>query len=198
MRKARILISLLLTALSGCALYTSQDIDKAALLSTGMSQEEVRAIMGLPISSEISGNNAEWHYCKTGLSDRFVALRFLNGRLFETELYSVTIADAVNAGMSNSDCRYYVKMGTYSKAQRVVRAPTSVPSPQTGNPPQPTVADVLEAFSEAYNSAQPAKLIEPTPSRSNTVNCKNLNDLSFPPQIYTFQNTCPSGYMRVN
>ncbi len=110
---SRILAICTLTAmlLQGCSSTTRQNVANAAMLSDGMSKQQVSAVMGLPIKSEFSGSLEEWHYCNTGSNaDEFVVLFFADGNLFSTRNYTVTLADTRGA---YGDCSLFLKMGNY-------------------------------------------------------------------------------------
>jgi Zn-dependent protease with chaperone function len=85
-------------------------ISKSEMLKTGMYQETVLQVMGVPITKEFQGDGAEWHYCETGSAmDEFVAVIFEQGALTQLKRYTVT---ASNSGLTG-DCTRNIKRGTY-------------------------------------------------------------------------------------
>jgi len=123
------LVSLLVLAASaaGCG-GLRQPIARATGLRTGMSASEVTSFMGgAPAVSDVSGRIQEWHYCSTGFgSDRMVAIFLVDGHLFETVNYSVTLADT---GGATGSCERFVKMGGYREPYRVTEIRRGVRRP---------------------------------------------------------------------
>ena len=87
--------------------WTTQDLYLSAKIRAGMTTEEVLAIMGDPIFSELDRNVEEWHYCTTGSGDgdSFVALFFVDNQIIAKKQYKA------NEGLGS--CENFVKMGTY-------------------------------------------------------------------------------------
>ena len=89
----------------GCFMYTSQNLSKSSRVQAGMSTDEVLKIMGEPVISELDRNVEEWHYCRTGSKDRFLAMFFVDSRLIAKKYY---------LGKSEEgDCSLFVKTGDY-------------------------------------------------------------------------------------
>jgi S1-C subfamily serine protease len=72
----------------------SQRLSMSSQLSPGMSKPSVKSIMGDPIKTEFSGNVSAWHWCSTGISDRFVTAIFVHDKLVDVHNYTVTAAQA--------------------------------------------------------------------------------------------------------
>ena len=97
--------------------WTQQNLSNAFQLSEGMTKEQVLDIMGeAPIASDFFKNVEEWHYCSTGLSDRFLSLFFHEGKLIAMKSYTVTEKDGGGFG----PCHLFIKRGTYSEPDIVV------------------------------------------------------------------------------
>ena len=85
--------------------WTTQDLYLSAKIRAGMTTDEVLAIMGDPIFSELDRNVEEWHYCSTGSRDRFLAMFFVDNKLVAKKYY---------LGKSEfGDCSLFVKTGDY-------------------------------------------------------------------------------------
>ena len=102
------LISILLigSLFMGCSfMYTTQNLSKSSKVQAGMSTDEVLKIMGEPVISELERNVEEWHYCRTGSKDRFLAIFFVDSKLIAKKYY---------LGKSEvGDCSLFVKTGDY-------------------------------------------------------------------------------------
>lgn len=87
--------------------YTSQPIQRIALLSPGMSKQEVTQVMGQPARVEFSGAKDAWHYCRTGdRADEFAVVLFMDGKVTGASNYLVTLADT---GGATGDCSKFVR-----------------------------------------------------------------------------------------
>ena len=75
--KKLILILMFGSLFMGCFMYTTQNLSKSSRVQAGMSTDEVLKIMGEPVISELDRNVEEWHYCKAGMKDRYLAIFFL-------------------------------------------------------------------------------------------------------------------------
>ena len=89
----------------GCFMFTQSKLSKSGQLSSGMTTGEVLKIMGEPVILEIDRNVDEWHYCKTGFKDRFLALFFVDNRLAAKTFYIGKVAEG--------DCSLFVKTWSY-------------------------------------------------------------------------------------
>ena len=116
---------ILLIALWGC---TSQKLSQSVLLRNGMSKNEVSSIMGDPIRTEFSEDLSAWHWCRTGISDKFVAAIFKGDQLLEVKQYTVTAGEANGYG----DCSAFVRRVDWSSYQN-----RSVASPPKGEAVEP-------------------------------------------------------------
>ena len=105
MKKA-IFILMVGSLFMGCsAIYTTQNLSKSSKVQAGMSTDEVLKIMGEPVISELDRNVEEWHYCRTGSKDRFLAMFFVDNKLVAKKYY---------LGKSEEgDCSLFVKTGDY-------------------------------------------------------------------------------------
>ena len=106
------LIFILMMLFIGCAgfkglSWTTQDLYLSAKIRAGMTTDEVLAIMGDPIFSELDMNVEEWHYCTTGSGhgDSFVALFFVDNKIIAKKQYKT------HEGLGS--CENFVKMGDY-------------------------------------------------------------------------------------
>ena len=93
--------------------WTTQDLYLSAKIRAGMTTDEVLAIMGDPIFSELDMNVEEWHYCTTGSAhgDSFVALFFVDNQIIAKKQY--------NADEGLGSCENFVKMGDYKIPQEI-------------------------------------------------------------------------------
>ena len=90
----------------GCSIiYTTQNLSKSSKVREGMPTDEVLKIMGEPVISELDRNVEEWHYCKTGTPDTYLAIFFVDSKLIAKKYY---------LGKSEvGDCSLFVKTGDY-------------------------------------------------------------------------------------
>ena len=89
----------------GCFMYTTQNLSKSSKVQAGMTTDGVLKIMGEPVISELDRNVEEWHYCRTGSKDRFLAMFFVDNKLVAKKYY---------LGKSEEgDCSLFVKTGDY-------------------------------------------------------------------------------------
>ena len=90
----------------GCfIMHTKQNLSKSSKVQAGMTTDGVLKIMGEPVISELDRNVEEWHYCKTGTRDRFLAIFFVDNKLVAKKYY---------LGKSDyGDCSLFVKTGDY-------------------------------------------------------------------------------------
>ena len=87
--------------------YTRQPVQKIALLSEGMSKNDVNQILGMPVKTEFNGPTEAWHFCRTGTGvDEFSLVIFSRGKVSSTKNYSVTLADT---GGVTGDCSKFVR-----------------------------------------------------------------------------------------
>jgi outer membrane protein assembly factor BamE (lipoprotein component of BamABCDE complex) len=108
MRIASAASSILATAvLIGCA-TTDQPVEKIALLSPGMSKQDVSQVMGTPARTEFSESREAWHFCRTGYgsADEFAVVVFSDGKVVAAKNYTVTLADT---GGARGDCSRFVR-----------------------------------------------------------------------------------------
>ena len=103
--KKLILILMFGSLFMGCFMFTQSKLSKSGQLSSGMTTGEVLKIMGDPVISEIDRNIDEWHYCKTGFKDKFLALFFVDNQIIAKKQY--------NTDEGLGSCEKFVKMGTY-------------------------------------------------------------------------------------
>ncbi len=97
--------------------YTQQPIEQSFKLQSGISKEEVVAILGQPIKSDFYKNIDEWFYCKTGLGgDQHLALFFYDGKLIAKKNYVVTLQDVEGA---TGSCEWFIKRGSYKEPDEV-------------------------------------------------------------------------------
>ena len=71
----------------------------------GMTTEDVSNIMGEPILADSYNNIDEWHYCKTGMKDRYLAIFFVDNKVSAKTFYTQDVG--------NGDCSLFVKTGDY-------------------------------------------------------------------------------------
>ena len=109
--------------LIGCApthippAYTKQNLEKASNINQGMSQQDVKGIMGDPIKVEFSDNKIAWHYCRTGSSsDEFYTIVFTDGKVTKMKSYGVTSRDV---GGASGDCSKFVRPYDFDKADNI-------------------------------------------------------------------------------
>ncbi|MDY4378343.1 hypothetical protein SOV92_10980 [Pectobacterium brasiliense] len=125
--------------LADLSIYTQQDIDKAFGVKSGMSFDEVKDILGIPVKKEISGDVEEWHYCRTGSDvDEYVAIKFESGKVYILEQYTVSYLDIIFHHTSTpsaetikasgmGDCKLTIRWGSYGeKKPNQKTQPTSV------------------------------------------------------------------------
>ena len=102
--KKLILILMVGSLFMGC-FYTTQNLSKSSRVQAGMSTDEVLKIMGEPVISELDRNVEEWHFCRTGSEDRFLAMFFVDSRLIAKKYYL--------GKDEEGDCSLFVKTGDY-------------------------------------------------------------------------------------
>ena len=110
--KKLILLSILLIVGSlfmGCIGFnqwlTMQNLSQSSKVKAGMTTDEVRDIIGEPVVTELDRNVEEWHFCRTGSEDRFLAMFFVDNKLVAKKYY---------LGKSEfGDCSLFVKTGDY-------------------------------------------------------------------------------------
>ena len=91
--------------LSSKLIFTSQNLSISSKVKAGMTTDEVHDIMGEPVISELDRNVEEWHFCRTGSEDRFLAMFFVDNKLVAKKYY---------LGKSEfGDCSLFVKTGDY-------------------------------------------------------------------------------------
>ena len=84
---------------------TSHKLSLSSKVKAGMTTDEVIDIMGEPVISELDRNVEEWHFCRTGSEDRFLAMFFVDNKLVAKKYY---------LGKSEfGDCSLFVKTGDY-------------------------------------------------------------------------------------
>jgi len=89
----------------GCFPIAMQSLSQSSKVKAGMTTDEVRDIMGEPVISELDRNVEEWHFCRTGSKDRFLAMFFVDNKLVAKKYY---------LGKSEfGDCSLFVKTGDY-------------------------------------------------------------------------------------
>ena len=104
--KKLILILMVGSLFMGCSImYTTQNLSKSSKVRKGMPTDEVLKIMGEPVMSELDRNVEEWHYCRTGSRDRFLAMFFVDSRLIAKKYYL--------GKDEEGDCSLFVKTGDY-------------------------------------------------------------------------------------
>ena len=84
---------------------TMQNLSQSSKVKAGMTTDEVRDIIGEPIVTELDRNVEEWHYCRTGSRDRFLAMFFVDSRLIAKKYYL--------GKDEEGDCSLFVKTGDY-------------------------------------------------------------------------------------
>ena len=90
----------------GCSImYTTQNLSKSSKVQAGMTTEEVLKIMGEPVISELDRNVEEWHYCKTGSKDKYLAIFFVDNKVSAKIFYTQSVG--------GGDCSLFVKKGDY-------------------------------------------------------------------------------------
>ncbi len=106
-------------------LYTQQDLSKSLGVLQGMSIDEVKKIMGLPVKKEITQDNEVWHYCTTGSHvDEYIAIGFSDGKVVKMTPYAVSYLDIIFKHTQTpsvplieasglGDCRLMVGMGSF-------------------------------------------------------------------------------------
>ena len=91
----------------GCSplIMTYQDLSVSSNVKAGMTTDEVRNILGEPVISELDRNVEEWHYCKTGMKDRYLAIFFVDNKVSAKTSYTQSVGFG--------DCSLFVKTGDY-------------------------------------------------------------------------------------
>ncbi len=116
----------------GCSImYTTQNLSKSSKVIEGMPTDEVLKIMGEPVISELDRNVEEWHYCRTGSRDRFLAMFFVDSRLIAKKYYL--------GKNEEGDCSLFVKTGGYKvplEVQAILDKNTPT-SPELKEPKEP-------------------------------------------------------------
>ena len=113
--------------------WTTQDLYLSAKIRSGMTTDEVLAIMGDPIFSELDRKVEEWHYCTTGSGngDSFVALFFVDNKIIAKKQYKT------HEGLGS--CEHFVKMGDYKIPSEVQAILNNTPNPnELIEPKEPT------------------------------------------------------------
>ena len=109
----------------GCSImYTTQNLSKSSKVRKGMPTDEVLKIMGEPVMSELDRNVEEWHYCRTGSRDRFLAMFFVDSRLIAKKYYL--------GKDEQGDCALFVKTGDYKVPPEV----QAILDKNISNPPE--------------------------------------------------------------
>ena len=103
--KELILILIVGSLFMGCFMYTTQNLSKSSKVQAGMTIEEVLEIMGEPVISELDRNVEEWHYCKTGIKDKYLAIFFVDNKVSAKIFYTQS--------KGGGDCSLFVKTGDY-------------------------------------------------------------------------------------
>ena len=103
--KKLILILIVGSLFMGCFMYTTQNLSKSSKVQAGMTTEEVLEIMGEPVISELDRNVEEWHYCKTGIKDKYLAIFFVDNKVSAKIFYTQS--------KGSGDCSLFVKTGSY-------------------------------------------------------------------------------------
>ena len=103
--KELILILIVGSLFMGCFMYTTQNLSKSSRVQAGMSTDEVLKIMGEPVISELDRNVEEWHYCKTGIKDKYLAIFFVDNKVSAKIFYTQS--------KGGGDCSLFVKTGSY-------------------------------------------------------------------------------------
>ena len=107
----KIIILIVGSFFMGCFMYTTQNLSKSSKVQAGITTEEVLKIMGEPVISELDRNVEEWHFCRTGSEDRFLAMFFVDNKLVAKKYYR---------GKSEfGDCSLFVKTGDYKMPPEV-------------------------------------------------------------------------------
>ena len=91
----------------GCStlIMTYQDLSVSSNVKAGMTTDEVRNILGEPVISELDRNVEEWHYCNTGMKDRYLAIFFVDNKVSAKTSYTQSVGFG--------DCSLFVKTGDY-------------------------------------------------------------------------------------
>ena len=90
----------------GCSImYTTQNLPKSSKVREGMPTDEVLKIMGEPVISELDRNVEEWHYCKTGTPDTYLAIFFVDNKVNAKIFYTQS--------KGGGDCSLFIKTGSY-------------------------------------------------------------------------------------
>ena len=116
----------------GCfIMHTKQNLSKSSKVQAGMTTDGVLKIMGEPVISELDRNVEEWHYCKTGMKDRYLAIFFVDNKVSAKTSYTQSVGFG--------DCSLFVKTGDYkvpSEIQAILEKNTPT-SPGLKEPKQP-------------------------------------------------------------
>ena len=132
----KLITILMMLLFIGCAGFkglnwTTQDLYLSAKIRAGMTTEEVLSIMGDPIFSELDRNVEEWHYCKTGIRDRYLAIFFVDNKVSAKTSYTQSVGFG--------DCSLFVKTGDYKvppEIQAILGKKTPA-SPELKEPKEP-------------------------------------------------------------
>ena len=111
---------------------TMHNLSQSSKVTGGMTPDEVRDIMGdEPILTELDRNVEEWHYCKTGFPDTYLAIFFVDNKVSAKTFYTQ------NVGVG--DCSLFVKTGDYKvppEIQAILEKNTPT-SPELKEPKEP-------------------------------------------------------------
>ena len=108
----------------GCFTMTMQNLSQSSKVQAGMTTDGVLKIMGEPVMSELDRNVEEWHYCRTGSRDKFLAIFFVDSRLIAKKYYL--------GNNEQGDCALFVKTGDYKIPPEV----QAILDKNTPNPPE--------------------------------------------------------------
>ena len=87
--------------------FTYQPVQNIAMLNAGLSKQDVKQVMGLPVRTEFSGSQEAWHYCRTGEgSDEYAVVMFSDGKVVSAKNYNLSAADS---GGATGDCSKFVR-----------------------------------------------------------------------------------------
>ena len=133
--KKLIFILIVSSLFMGCSpakqMFTSQNLSMSSKIQRGMTTDEVRDIMGEPIISELDRNVEEWHYCKTGMRDKYLAIFFVDNKVSAKTFYTQDVG--------YGDCSLFVKTGDYKvppEVQAILDKNTPTP-PELKEPKEP-------------------------------------------------------------
>jgi len=108
----------LVSAISGCVSMGDSmgDLKQSFLIERGMTKGEVLALFGdRPATSEFKDNVDEWHFCRTGASDSYVAVYFIDGRVSAKREYT---RNGDNGG-GYGNCKIFIKSGDYREPDEI-------------------------------------------------------------------------------